>query len=226
MMRILRFALLSQLASVSAYGQSAQDPRMQTVQFDANQVVPVKVAVGFEATVELAPDEHIENLAVGDAGAWQITPNKRGDHIFIKALQSGVVTNLTVVTDAHAYAFDLIPLNAPAPDMAYVLRFTYPVPPASSPATAVAVSGRYKLTGKRALRPAVIADDGHQTRLIWRPDQTLPAVFIVDTEGHERPADGAMRGPAYVLDSVSDHLLFRLDHDVARADRVASKGGE
>ena len=158
------------------------DPRIQSVLYDANQVVQIQAATGYQVTVEFAPDERIENVAVGDSGAWQITPNKRGDHLFIKALGQGVTTNLTVVTDARTYAFELSPLFGPLPTMAYTIRFRYATPAAVTvvPNDAAAASGRYKLSGDKALRPAAIDDDGVHTYIAWGPDQTLPASFAFD----------------------------------------------
>jgi type IV secretion system protein VirB9 len=179
------------------------DPRIQTVAYDANQVVQLQVAAGFQLAVEFAPDERIENVAVGESGAWLVTPNKRGDHLFIKATQPGVTTNLTVVTDARSYAFELLPLYGPLPDMAYTVRFTYPTPAVASVAAApVPEPGRYKISGAKALRPSQIDDDGVHTYIVWPADRPLPAIFAIDDKGHEMLVDGAMRDGQYVVDSV------------------------
>jgi type IV secretion system protein VirB9 len=197
------------------------DPRLQTVKYDADQIVQLRLAPGYQLTVEFSPDERVENIAVGDSGAWQITPNKRGDHIFVKALSSGVTTNMTVVTDSRTYVFELAPLFGPSPEMGYKLRFLYPAS-AKDPAavTPTAPLGRYVVKGPRALRPAAMDDDGHQTHITWPPDQPLPAMFIIDANGLERPIDGAMRGGTFVIDGIANHFLFRLDRKSARATRV------
>ncbi len=168
------------------------DPRIQSVLYDTNQVVQLQVATGYQLTVEFALDERIENVAVGDSGAWQVTPNKRGDHLFIKALQSGVTTNLTVVTDARSYMFDLAPLYGPLPDMAYTVRFTYPPTAVATvaDATPAVAPGRYKLGGTRAIRPSQIDDDGEKTYIVWPADKPLPAVFAIDEKGREMLVDG------------------------------------
>jgi type IV secretion system protein VirB9 len=116
--RPLLSALLGLLLAMPAAAQvrpepGPGDPRIQSVLYDANQVVQIQAATGYQVTVEFAQDERIENIAVGDSGAWQITPNKRGDHLFIKAVGQGVTTNLTVVTDARTYVFELAPLFGP-----------------------------------------------------------------------------------------------------------------
>ena len=124
--------LLAALALLAPAGLAAQihpapgsgDPRIQNVLYDADQVVQLQGAPGFQIDVEFAADETIENVAVGDSAAWQVTPNRRGDHLFVKNLISGVTTNMTVVTTARTYFFELAPLSGG--QMAYTVRFRYP----------------------------------------------------------------------------------------------------
>jgi type IV secretion system protein VirB9 len=200
------------------------DPRIQSVLYDANQVVQIQAATGYQVTIEFAPDERIENVAVGDSGAWQVTPNKRGDHLFIKALGQGVTTNLTVVTDARTYAIELAPLFGPLPTMAYTVRFRYATPAAVTVvANDAPGAGRYKLNGDKALRPSAIDDDGVHTYVAWRSDQTLPAIFAIDSEGHETLVNGMVRDGRFVIDAVANRLVFRIDRQVAGAVRVPQK---
>lgn len=204
----------------------AGDPRIQAVNYDPDQVVILYGAPGYQVTVEFGPDEQIENVAVGDSGAWQVTPNRRGDHLFVKPVQSGVATNMTVVTSVRVYLFELAPLYGPSSEMAYRVRFQYPggeEEPAADEAAA-AVEGRYKLGGARALRPSKIADDGRHTYIEWPADRALPAVYAVDAEGQESLVNGAMRDDLFVIDGVARRLVFRIDRDVATAERVAPKG--
>lgn len=197
------------------------DPRIQTIAYDANQVVQLQVASGFQLTVEFAPGERIENIAVGDGSAWQVTPNKRGDRMFVKALAMGVTTNLTVLTDARTYNFELMPAYGPLPDMPFDVRFTYAEPAvARIDAIGKPAEGRYKLSGAKPLRPTAISDDGAKTYIEFATDRPLPAVFAVDDAGREMLVDGAMRDGQYVIDAVRPELLFRIDKQTARATRV------
>jgi type IV secretion system protein VirB9 len=201
------------------------DPRIQSVLYDANQVVQLQVATGYQLTVEFAPDERIENVAVGDSGAWQVTPNKRGDRLFIKAVGQGVTTNLTVVTDARTYAIELSPLFGPLPTMAYTVRFRYATPAAVTVVAndAALGPGRYKLSGDKALRPSAIDDDGVHTYVAWGPDQTLPAIFAIDDKGNETLVNGMTRDGRFVIDAVANKLVFRIDRQTAAAVRVPQK---
>lgn len=223
-------ALLGLLLAMPAAAQTRPepgpgDPRIQSVLYDPNQVVQIQAATGYQVTVEFAQDERIENIAVGDSGAWQITPNKRGDHLFIKAVGQGVTTNLTVVTDARTYVFELAPLFGPLPTMAYTIRFRYATPAAVTvvPNDAAAAPGRYKLGGGKTLRPAAIDDDGVHTYIAWGPDQTLPAIFAIDDKGNETLVNGMTRDGRFVIDAVANKLVFRIDRQTATAVRVPQK---
>jgi type IV secretion system protein VirB9 len=198
------------------------DPRIQTVDYSPDQVVQLSGAPGYQLTVEFGPDEQIENVAVGDSAAWQVTPNRRGDHLFVKPLQSGVSTNMTVVTSVRVYLFELAPLFGASADMAYTVRFRYP---GSETATAEAaptgaVEGRYRVSGARELRPSRIGDDGTHTYIEWPAESALPAVYALNDAGQEMLVNGAMRDDMFVIDSVVPRLVFRIDQHVARADRV------
>jgi type IV secretion system protein VirB9 len=219
-------ALASPLAAQLQPQPGDGDPRIQTVDYDPDQVVLLYGAPGYQVTVEFGPDEQIENVAVGDSGAWQVTPNRRGDHLFVKPVQAGVPTNMTVVTSVRIYLFELAPLYGPSSEMAYRVRFQYPgagPEPAADAAQTAAVDGRYRLSGARALRPSRIADDGRHTYIEWPRDRTLPAVYALDANGQESLVNGAMRDELFVIDGVERRLVFRIDREVARAERVAPK---
>jgi type IV secretion system protein VirB9 len=204
----------------------AGDPRIQTVAYNEDQVVLLQGAPGYLITVAFGSDEQIENVAVGDSGAWQVTPNRRGDYLFVKPVQAGVSTNMTVVTSVRTYLFELAPLYGPSPQMAYTVRFTYPAGAAESiadEAPAATAVGSYRLSGDRTLRPSRIADDGRHTYIEWPRDRALPAVYALDSEGRETLVNGAMRDELFVIDAVASRLVFRIDRHVARAERVAAK---
>lgn len=198
------------------------DPRLQLVSYDANQVVRLEVATGYHLTVMFAPDERIESVAIGDSGAWEATANKRGDYLFLKPLQAGANTNLTVITDARVYAFELLSV-AGGEALPYTVRFTYPTPlamPSADPALKTGIVGRYRLSGARALRPSAISDDGNRTFIEWATDTALPAVYALDDRGQEVLADGDMIEDRYVLPKIHRRLRFRLGRQTAHATRL------
>ena len=201
------------------------NPRFQSIEYSPDQVFTLQAAPGYQVTVELAPDEHIENVAIGDSGAWQVTANRRGDRLFVKAVRSDVTTNMTVVTDARLYSFELVPLPGPQPDMPYALRFHYPSPAAVPAETASGAElGRYKMRGARELIPSGMHDDGVHTYIEWPPGRTLPAIYAVNDQGKETLVNGMMRDGWMVVDSIQAKLVFRIDRHSATAQRV-SEGG-
>ena len=205
------------------------DPRIQSIDYRADQVVLIEAAPGYQVRIELASDENIESAAVGDSGAWQVTANRALNRLFVKPLQAGADTNMTIVTNVRLYAFDLSALSAPSRTAPYTVRFHYALPPAGlpgpSPQQSTPTSGRYKLSGARALRPTSVHDDGTHTYVEWPADVGLPATYVIDENGREMLANGNMRDGIYVLDTVAVHLEFRIDKRVARADRLRSRRG-
>ena len=223
---MIRLVLLFLLFAMPVMAQAAGgDPRLQTIPYDANQVVRLKVATRFQLTVIFSPDERVENVAVGDSDAWQVSLNGRGDALFIKPVSANAPTNMTVITDVRVYSFELAPTYAPAADTPFTVRFLYPAAVPGGPPSAIppAEPGLYRLSGNRSLRPSVTTDDGVRTSIEWGPDQTLPAVFAVDEQGEEVLVDGYMRDGLYVVDAVHRTLLFRLDRQTARASRLRSR---
>ena len=197
------------------------DPRIQSIDYTPDQVFQLSGAPGYAINVELSPDEQVENVAVGDSSAWQVTANHRGDRLFIKTLQP-VPTNMTVVTNIRLYNFDLVP-GTPS-DIAYTVRFHYPAATETSDGAEDAPSaygeGRYRLSGDKALRPSAISDDGRHTYVAWPKDRALPAVYALNEAGQEILVNGMMRDEVYVIDSVSQKLVFRVDDHIARAERM------
>ena len=230
MIRILLFlagaALLGSaplFAQVRPQAEPGGDPRIQSVGYAANQVVLLEGAPGYQVTIELSPDERAENIALGDSSSWQVTANRRGDLLFVKALIGGVSTNMTVITNVRTYNFELTPASTAA--VAYSVRFHYPPPPAvEEPLADPATEGRYRLGGDKALRPSEISDDGVHTYIRWPRDRALPAVYAISDSGQETLVNGMMRSDdLFVIDSISRKLVFRIDGNVATATRQRNK---
>ena len=119
-----RAVLLAALALSLAVPVSAQDNRLQTLVFNENAVVRIDGKVKVQTTIKFAPDEVIENVAIGDSMAWQVQPNKAQTILFVKPLELDARTNMTVVTDKRTYLFDLV--ASPRNSALYVLQFRYP----------------------------------------------------------------------------------------------------
>ncbi len=226
-----RAALLLLIAAVPAQAQvrpqpGAGDPHIQSVEYRPDQVVWLEAAPGYQLTIELASDEHVENVALGDSGAWQVTANRRGDRLFVKPVREGVSTNMLVVTDARTYNFQLSPLSGQSSDAAWSIRFRYPTVASdqgSNAEPADKVIGRYKVRGSPALRPSGIHDDGVHTYVEWPEDRPLPAIYAINGGGKETLINGMMRDGRMVIDSIQDRLIFRIDNLSAQAVRVVER---
>lgn len=116
--------LFASLALTFAAPLAAQDSRLQTYVYDADAVVRIDGRVKVQTTIKFAPDEIIENVAIGDSAAWQVQPNKAQTILFVKPLEPAARTNMTVVTDKRTYLFDLV--ASPKSAALYVLQFRYP----------------------------------------------------------------------------------------------------
>lgn len=107
-----------------ASGRGAADPRLQLRPYDPQQVVRLNGRVNVQASILFEEGERIENVAIGDANLWQVTPSKRAGMLFVKPLGLRARTNMTVVTDRRTYLFDLVAGSGGVP--VYLLRFSYP----------------------------------------------------------------------------------------------------
>ena len=222
----------------------AEDPRLVERLYNADEVVKIEGRANVQATIRFDEDEHIENVAIGDSTAWQVTPNRRANLLFIKPLADRAVTNMTVVTDRHTYFFDLVASPAHRNPL-YVLAFTYPdepedtglaegATPEGPNAVELAAAGdpyavvdpaelnyAWEAKGARTLLPAQVYDDGAATFLTWAPGATLPAILVKDHEGTEGPVNFAVRGEVIVVDGVPREIVLR----AGRASATLSNRG-
>jgi type IV secretion system protein VirB9 len=218
-----RLLLLAALAAAPAL---AKDARIATRFYDAGRIVTVHGHTGIQSTIEFGPDERIENIAVGDSAAWQVTPNKRASLLFVKPMQAPSRSNMTVITNKRTYLFDLIASARAVP--VYALRFTYPpepkppiiiAPPAPDLSPKVAVkapettpadlSFAWSTTGAKLLLPMRVFDDGKSTWLAWAKDSTIPAILTREPNGSEGPVNYTVKGDYVVVDGVPPQLVLR-----------------
>jgi len=209
------------------------DSRLQSVDFDAGQVVQLTGTPGYQLMVELSPDEQVRSVALGDTGAWQVNVNKDGNRLFLKPARTDVRTNMSVVTSVRTYNFDLYALAVRTPDMPYAVQFHYPAPKATMTGTeyvdvsaAIRRLSKYWITGDQELRPASVSDDGKHTYIGWPKNAPIPAIYSVDRSGNEELANGVMGiDDVYVVDGAPEALVFRIDQAVARAERANPRKG-
>jgi len=230
---LLQYLVAGPVAAQIQPHPAGADPHLQVVDYVDGEVVQLSGAPGYQLMVVLSPDEQIRNVAIGDTNAWQISANKDGNRLFLKPTQAGTATNMTVVTSVRTYAFDLQALDGGSMDTPYTVQFRYPPPsPAANDNEYVDVSAlkrrlsRYRLSGDRQLRPSSISDDGDHTYISWPKTVPIPAVYALDRSGNETLVNGMMgTNDTYVIDGAPQELIFRIDHNAARAERMAPRKG-
>lgn len=212
--------VLAQMRDVPIPG--AVDPRVQTVAFKEDSVVSLRGHYGYQMMVEFGLDERIENVSIGDSLAWQVTPNRRADTLFIKPIEFDAATNMSVITTKRRYTFQLSaeePVGPGDPNIIYRVKFTYPpeidgadaaVAQASIPSAA---NLNYSVSGSPRNVPARIYDDGVRTYLEWAPGTATPAVFALDAQGTETLVNFVMRGNVMVVERVGPAFVLRNGQD-------------
>ncbi|OZA90628.1 MAG: type VI secretion protein [Erythrobacter sp. 34-65-8] len=233
----LGFAVAPVLLGLLAVPADANDPRLVERLYDPAQVIRIEGRTKVQATIAFGEDERIENVAIGDSGAWQVTPNKRANVLFVKPLSPTAATNMTVITNKHTYLFDLVATPRSRP--LYVLRFTYPEEPeaqetqetqlaevpndveiaaATDPYAVVdpaALNFAWVGEGDPALLPARTFDDGTATFLAWPSNAPMPAILVKDEQGTEGPVNFSVRGDTVVIDGVPREIVLRSGQDTA-----------
>lgn len=211
-------ALAGPALAADAPRPGAVDPRIRTVAYDPDQVVRLTGYFGIQTMLEFAPDERIENVSIGDALGWQVTPNKKANLLFLKPLDRTAATNMTVVTDHRRYVFELVVAGpmATTKDLAYVVRFLVPAPaPAMAaaspppPAAPVERNSAYTVKGAAAIQPTKVFDDGVATYFAWPVQADLPAVFVVNADGVEGLANAVVRDGYLVVDQLAPRFILR-----------------
>lgn len=197
------------------------DPRIRTLAYDPDQVHRLTGVMGFQTMLEFAPDERIENVSIGDALGWQVTPNKRATLLFLKPIDRAPDTNMTVITDRRRYVFELVvaPAAAGGAEAAYVVRFRYPAPTVEAaparPAAPTVASAAYTVAGAPALAPSKVFDDGRSTYFAWPEQADLPAIFVIGADGVEGLANAVVKDGYLVVDQLAPRFVLRSDKAAA-----------
>lgn len=223
-MRLALALILALAAPMAAYAAGVPtpgvlDPRIQTVDYDPDQVVLLQGTLGYQFMIEFGQDEKIQTVSIGDALGWQVTPNRNAGVLFLKPIDRGSATNMTVLTDQRRYAFELqvAPPASTAPIL-YIARMTYPQPvmaaiePAAPPAPEApptVANSSYSMTGSLDGRPARIFDDGKMTYFEWPPQASTPAIFAAAADGSESLVDYVVRGPYVVVEQLGARFMLR-----------------
>jgi type IV secretion system protein VirB9 len=226
------FALL--WVAGSALGQGTvpkpgtADSRIRTVMYDPDEVVWLQGHLGYQMMIEFDSTERIENVSIGDSTVWQVTPNRKATLLFLKPVDRNAVTNMTVVTSLRRYAFQLTATEAQGPsdpDIIFDVRFVYPEvphtvievpppdPPPAAPPSVDKLNFAYDTSGSKGISPLRVFDDGRATYFQFPDQMETPAIFALDTAGHESLVNFQVRGHYFVVDSVGQAFALRLGRE-------------
>jgi hypothetical protein len=90
----------------------AQDTA-RTVQYHAQDIVPIRARVKFTTLIELPATEKIMEAATGDKDFWIV--DVVGNFCFVHPAKAGISSNLNLITDkGNIYSFTLQDVSAPA----------------------------------------------------------------------------------------------------------------
>jgi type IV secretion system protein VirB9 len=209
--------------STSAF---ANDPQIREVAYSGDKVIRLTGHFGHQITIELPPDDRIESVALGDSAAWQATPNKRGNLLFLKPVDEGAPTNMTIVSARGFYAFELTSRRrtdaTPASEITYLLRIVEPVtePAVAQPAPLREsaplrpINSRYSYTGSAANVPSRVFDDGTVTTFEWPRGIEAPAIFYRRADGSESIVNYSYKDGAIVVHQVAKRFILRNGRNV------------
>jgi len=217
-----------------AYQEStklAGESRIRTYVYNPNEVFIFTGHYGYQSNIELAPDESVDSISIGDSTAWDIITS--GPRIFIKPIERDATTNMTLITNKRIYLFELYAEEAENirdEDLVFSARFIYPDTGGVTDAfiqyeendlpdvenDPELYNFNYTITGSRMISPLKIFDDGEFTYLEFRnKNADIPAIFIVDAKGNESLVNYRVTGNYIVIERVSQQFTLRHGDDVA-----------
>ena len=204
------------------------DSRIRVLVYSPDDVFKYTGYYGYQASIELAKDEEVVSISMGDTTAWQIVP--AGFRIFIKPMEQDATTNMTLITNKRTYFFELYAEEAQDirdPDMVFNVRFIYPdeeqednlrtstssstVPDLSHPER---YNFNYSISGHEDVAPIKIYDDGEFTYLQFRDKNSdMPAIFAVNEDLRESMVNSRLAPGSnnlIIVDQVFPKLSLRL----------------
>ena len=212
-------ALAAAFVALAGIAHAQADPRIQLVDYAPDKVVPLQVASGYAAVVEIAPEEAIDSVVVGNSSVWQVTETSSGNRIVVKPLAGAVPTNMVILTEQRRYVFLLQPTGG-GDQSSFVVCFRYAGEAAAGYATAATAT--YKLHGNSALFPIAMYDDGRRTTVRWANQTPLPAVYSINGD-QESLVNGRMVGHDFVIEGTAGRYKLKYGTSEAIAVRKVTR---
>jgi len=205
MLRVLFLVILISLQSSNAFATGTPRPiggenRIKIINYTPNTVYKFVGHYEYQSIIEFGLNEEIETISMGTSSPWQIVP--ANNRIFLKPVEENATTNMTVITNKRMYFFEMHAeeaIGVQDDSLNFVVKFVYPEqytlngvqnvesykgPDLSKPEL---FNFKYKISGKAEhIAPLQVFDDSEFTYFKFRDTNAeLPAIFLVDSEGHE-----------------------------------------
>jgi len=128
MIRVLLCLTILLANQALAFVPITTDARIKTLIYSPTEVFRLKFHRHFQSYVEFPEYEKFKVISVGDSYAWDI--KQVDNRLFIRPKQSGVLTNMTIITNERPYHFELysskLPIEQTDVELVYVAKFYYP----------------------------------------------------------------------------------------------------
>lgn len=205
------------------------DHRVRTIMYQPDAVYKFIGHYGFQSAIQFEEGETIQTISMGDSTAWVLQPS--GNLLFLKPVDRGATTNMTLITSERTYLFELHAQEAANIDddkMTFIMRFMYgvesggniqqltdtvPLPDIENDPEAY--NFKYTISGPDVIAPIRIFDDGEFTYFQFREkNSVVPAFFMVDNRGEESLINYRTRGTYIVVERVADRFTLRHGGDI------------
>ncbi len=218
-------------ARASGEAPSTSDPRMVVFRYDANTTYTILTLPGVPTDIQLASDEKITGLALGDTLQWMV--EELPGHLFIKPLKTDLFTAGTLVTDRRVYQ---LLFKSTTVQGRWLQKVSWSNAGASTSAEtgegasqpSIAAEGLtvealdparlnfgYDIEGEGDFRPVAVFDDGRFTWIKVRSPQALPALFMVD-DGAAVLVNYIIKGEYFVVQRLMREILLKLGNAEVR----------
>jgi len=219
----------------------AIDSRIKTLIYSPNEVFKLKFVVGYQSIIELEKDEEVDLIAFGDPLPWNV--KVVGKRVFVKAIDPGIQTNMTLVTNKRTYLMEISSINLDEvyldDQLVYVVRFFYPevdpdkprpiikripqldkelpqpnISPTERAKEKESINFNYTFAGNgRNIIPVRVFDNGRKTFLQFS-QHIMPSIYVVNPDGTESPIQHKMIKNYVVIDRVTHQLSLRYGPEI------------
>lgn len=118
-----RLPLILALAVISTSTALGQDASARTVQYHAQDIVPIHAKLKYTTLIEVPPTEKILEAATGDKDFWVV--DVVSNFCFVHPAKEGISSNLNLITDkGNIYSFTLqdVSNTSQTPDLKVLMQ--------------------------------------------------------------------------------------------------------